>query len=92
MLTMDSAMKIAFLVLLFVLGASGCSYNTKTGETKFDPFSYEKSLINDAKRASSGCSQDGKDCRKRTSHENYEASKIKAMSNEELEIYAKDRK
>jgi len=73
------------------LALFGCTYNSKTHETHFTPFGAEVHEFADT--AVSGIKECGlansKGCETKTSHDDYEQSKIKSMSNEELEEHLK---
>ncbi len=83
--------KIALLCLSLTM--FGCTYNSKTHETRFTPLGAEVHEF--AETAATGVKECGvansKGCETKTSHDDYEQSKLKSMSNEELEEYVKNK-
>ena len=79
------------VLLCLSLTIVGCTYNSKTHETQFTPFGAEVHEF--AETAASGIKECGlandKGCETKTSHDDYEQSKRKTMSNEELEAHVK---
>ncbi len=74
-----------------VLSCTSCAFNSTTGKTTFTPLGagvhevHELigTLAHDIKK----CTGDDAVCKKKTSYDGYEESKLKAMSNEELLDY-----
>jgi hypothetical protein len=86
-------MKKAFLALCSTLVLAGCAYNTETKQI----LPIYKPVLEMAGTVTSNVKECGlansKDCKITTSHDNYEQSKLNAMSNEEMDEYiAKQKK
>lgn len=83
--------RIPALVACQFLLFAGCTYNSKTNETRFTPLGAgTHELIDVAVKDVKECA--GRSCETKTAHDGYEESKIKSMSNEELEAYVKKQK
>ncbi len=88
-------MKIAHIIaaLAFTLLSSGCTYYGKTGKTRFTPLGAEaQEVIDTVAHDVKKCTGRHKTCKKKTSHDGYEESKIKSMTNEEFIKYVEKQK
>ncbi len=79
------------LATLAILLITGCTYNSKTHETKFTPLGAGPheiidTVVHDVKESAK---DNDTPCATKTGHDDYDASKIKSMSNEELVAYVK---
>ena len=86
-------MCLSMTLIATLLVCSACSYNSRTGKTRFTPLGPGvHEIIDTVVSDVSECAGRDKACEKTTSQDGYEESRVKAMTTEEFTEYVEQQK